>query len=329
MHKIILYCFMAAIICIEPSSANSNYIKIDSSFINKTNNNTLLGQFKGVCPASIQNNAINLKLVFDKNIVPPTCDEIEYGVFQGQLNTLKYEDDFKSDIKDSIKNILSDVCNTTFENNDINNTLVIEFDKFESTKSNINIFDKYFVPFVNKTYFDYSVSNEYKSECKIEGSVLNNSFNYNKNYGSNMRYTYSYNYMSGITESNVSEQIKYLDTNTTLFNLDLNSFMVIFGKNSFDMSYKLNDQNNNVILQGTLDISSLKWRGKVEFQKLSDYKAIRMLNRGYQDRLKFHDIDITERIKEEAEDEDDNDNLNGIYSFMIYDIVKSIIENAK
>lgn len=311
--------------------ANADNVKIDSSFINKTNNHTLFSKYKNVCPVSLQNKNIELQLFFNPNMKAPDSQQISLGVYVDELDEQEYDDDFKIDIENSIKMVLKDICNTTFDQDSKNSTLKIGFEKFESTNAKFYRISRHTIPFVEDVH-EFNITQEYKTQCKIGGSLMQENYDYSRSYEAHKHraMTKKFPAIRG-KEFILEDTIKYLDTNATIYTFNLLAFLEV-GKKSINLDYTFFDDKQNQILGSSSGEVSFGFKYlTLKFDKLTDYKIARLFNAETLPILtmEFDDINISRSAKKEAEDEDEENSIDGMFSFMLYDVVKSIIENAK
>jgi len=314
------------------SLVNAEHIKIDSTFINKSNTKTLLGKYKGSCPASLQNKNIDLKLSFNDAIKSPTSVDIS-DTRSLELDEIEYDGDFKEDISENIKKILNNVCNTTFEQKQPTNELSISLDKFESTKIIKDRIEAYAILFVGKQRANYFIEHKYAIQAILNGDIFKQTYSFNNFYGASKSHDITINGTSGISDIVINEDIKYIDTNITFFGLQTKIHKSLYTKGirgDLFVNYKLSDSKQNKIAEySSASDCSIKLFS-VQLKSIADYKLLRMMTGETSSLISFEfdDKHATGDENDEAEDEDDDDNIDGIFSFMVYDLVKSIIENA-
>jgi hypothetical protein len=328
---IIKYLLMAIVgILVFSGCVDKKYVKIDSAYINKSNNQTLLSEYKGKCSAGIQNKNLNLKLVFNNRISPPSGVQVSPTFTSVELLKVPYQGDFDKDVDLGIKSILNDVCNATFDNNSKSSELLLSFHKFQSNESNLTVIENYFIPFIGKSRTYYKVNTPYFFDVDVKSNSMNIASNYNREYKLTSYSDLNLNTSLFTNSLDEKYELESIPTKIKIFNADINSSHVVFGDDAtINYSFKT---DNNTIIGKNLAVQAGLWQSIV-ISDIDEYNILRMLTDNNRiispnDKAEYLEDIHAEHSKPISENNDKN-NLGGIYSFMIYDLAEFIIQNAK
>ena len=232
---------------------------------------------------------------------------------------IPYHGDFKSDIENEIKNILSDVCNTTFDGNNSQEKLSIVLDELKVEKPIVNVIDNYWVPIINTAKTSYTVNSQYHIEATL---------NDDKKYKQQLEVNASHSDISTpplLAYMNTKYELKYCERNQPIFNADINSSLATLYA-SGSIGYELFDSTHNLIMSGKPVIDT-KVDQSIEVQDLSEYNILRMLTGDRRLISSLAESEYLDSIHSDNNQLDKSKNSDGMLSFMVYDLAKFIIQN--